>query len=207
MGGVQMPPTSAISVTMTPPPPRCGIFGKLPCRGDYLLFGIPEGILTPWSQWLDACLGGWAQRMPDQWRDLFLDAPFYRFRIGADLIGGAEVSGIWSPGCDKVGRPYPMTLLQWQGGLADDAPWWLAVEDLLVDHLHIDADPAALFAAFRTLPLIIDDRQHLPPDQTAWWRADMDPGQHWTSQGWPDADAALALLDEDFSRSGWFSGV
>ncbi|VTZ27576.1 Type VI secretion-associated protein, BMA_A0400 family [Methylocella tundrae] len=131
---------------------RCGLYGKLPCKRDFIAISTPRAFLRVWEPWLEAGLKeGREQGAAGDWTAIFNSAPIWRFWLGPALCGEA-FTGALMPSVDALGRMFPLTLTGAASGAdalepPDVAPrdqWFAEVEDLLLDALDPDA-------AFETL--------------------------------------------------------
>jgi type VI secretion system protein ImpM len=98
---------------------RCGLFGKLGARRDFIALATPRSFLEAWEPWVQSSISASRYQLGDQWQQAFLTAPVWRFWLGADICGTTVVGAIMSS-LDGMGRYYPLTL----HGIADaDAPF------------------------------------------------------------------------------------
>jgi type VI secretion system protein ImpM len=90
---------------------RCGLYGKLPAKRDFVSLGVPRNFLRIWEPWLDQ---GLRESRADmglaEWTEAFASAPIWRFWLGRDLCGKPIVGAIM-PSMDACGRFYPLTLV------------------------------------------------------------------------------------------------
>jgi len=132
---------------------RCGVFGKLPAKRDFIAMGAPRGFLDVWEPWLQGGLTDSRMRLGAGWRDAFLTAPIWRFWLGAELCG-STVAGAFMPSVDGVGRYFPLAVFAAAEGwdaipppeLNPQEPWFERIEDLLLSSLEAGAE----FGAFTT---------------------------------------------------------
>lgn len=89
---------------------RCGLFGKLGTKRDFIALATPHSFLEVWEPWIQACMSASRHQLAAEWQNAFLTAPVWRFWLGADICG-ATVLGAIMPSLDGVGRYYPLTLL------------------------------------------------------------------------------------------------
>jgi type VI secretion system protein ImpM len=82
---------------------RCGLFGKLPAKRDFVALQAPRAFLAVWEKWLQAGVSASRAELGADWQALFLRAPIWRFWLGAELAG-APVLGAFMPSVDGVGR-------------------------------------------------------------------------------------------------------
>lgn len=133
---------------------RCGLYGKLPAKRDFIAIATPRDFLAVWEPWLQGGISASRMKLSAGWQQAFLRAPIWRFWLGQDLCGGA-VLGALMPSVDGVGRYFPLTIF----ALADpgeDLPppeidahdaWLTEAEDLLLSALAEGADFEALSEA------------------------------------------------------------
>lgn len=132
---------------------RCGLFGKLGSKRDFIALATPRKFLEVWEPWMQACLSASRHQLGAGWQNAFLSAPIWRFWLGADICG-SSVAGVIMPSIDAVGRYYPLTL----HAIADDAtsialpdtdaqdPWYEEAERFLLATL----DPGVSFETTAT---------------------------------------------------------
>lgn len=106
-----------------------GWYGKLPARGDFVCHGLPPEWVEPW----DACLQQVLRLAAARESPLRHFAP-WRFLAWPRGTDGAAWAGVLVPSHDRVGRVFPLTVVQrlapgWAPGL--DGPEGLAVEAAL----------------------------------------------------------------------------
>ncbi|WP_249123816.1 MULTISPECIES: type VI secretion system-associated protein TagF [unclassified Bradyrhizobium] len=88
---------------------RCGLFGKLGAKRDFIAVATPRAFLEVWEPWLQASLSASRHQLGERWQQAFLTAPVWRFWLGG-AICGTTVVGALMPSLDGVGRYYPLTL-------------------------------------------------------------------------------------------------
>jgi type VI secretion system protein ImpM len=88
---------------------RCGLFGKLGAKRDFIALATPRAFLEAWEPWLQSSLAASRHQMGERWQREFLTAPVWRFWLGADICG-TTVAGAIMPSLDGMGRYYPLTL-------------------------------------------------------------------------------------------------
>jgi type VI secretion system protein ImpM len=88
---------------------RCGLFGKLSAKRDFIALATPRNFLEAWEPWVQASLSASRHQLGDRWQQVFLTTPVWRFWLGA-AICGSTVAGAIMPSLDGVGRYYPLTL-------------------------------------------------------------------------------------------------
>jgi type VI secretion system protein ImpM len=88
---------------------RCGLFGKIGAKRDFIAIATPRSFLEAWEPWVQAALSASRHQLGSAWQQAFLTAPVWRFWLGA-AICGTTVTGAIMPSLDGVGRYYPLTL-------------------------------------------------------------------------------------------------
>lgn len=187
---------------------RCGLYGKLPAKRDFVAESVPAGFLALWEPWLQAGLAESRSDLGADWRSAWMVAPIWRFRLGSALCGRTVV-GALMPSIDGVGRCFPLTLMSAVDAGRTPAPlteeadesWFEAVEDLLLGALDDD----------RVWEDLLRDLDALPPPAegvgetdlgadlsraTVWWTiggADVAPTRV-TLQGLPEPAFFARLL-------------
>src|SRR4051812_40601282 len=122
---------------------RCGLFGKLPAKRDFVAISSPRAFLDTWEPWMQAGVSASRETLGDSWRQAFLTAPIWRFWLGADICG-TTVAGAFMSSLDGVGRYYPLTIFACgEEGTAIPPPdleaqdeWYEAVENFLLSTLE-----------------------------------------------------------------------
>lgn len=124
---------------------RCGLFGKLPAKRDFIALFAPREFLDAWEPWMQSSLSASRQKLAESWQKAFLTAPIWRFWLGADLCG-RTVLGAFMPSLDGLGRYYPLTVFGFADrGAAISPPdldpqdeWFLQAEEFLLRTLEKD---------------------------------------------------------------------
>src|SRR4051794_33362403 len=86
---------------------KCGIFGKLPAKRDFVAHNLPRQFLSFWETWLQSAVSASHSQLGDQWHEAFLSAPIWRFWIGARICGTSAV-GPLMPSVARVGQFSPL---------------------------------------------------------------------------------------------------
>lgn len=106
---------------------QLGYYGKIPHRGDFVRFNLPQSFITVWDDWLRDVMVQGESRHTD-WADSYTAAPGYRFVLSAGIAGNTPWMGVLTPSADKVGRRFPFCLAV---SLAETS---LPTQSLLNDH-------------------------------------------------------------------------
>jgi type VI secretion system protein ImpM len=126
-----------------------GWHGKLPSLGDFASRRLQPAFIEPWDEWLAQGLLALRQAHPETWLDNYLGSPSWRFLLMPGVLAGEAGARAWAgvlmPSVDRVGRYFPLTLVQPLGaGPASTQQmvglWhWLGrLDDLARDALYED---------------------------------------------------------------------
>jgi type VI secretion system protein ImpM len=135
---------------------RCGLFGKLPAKRDFIAVVSPRAFLDAWEPWMQGGISASRESLGDSWRDAFLTAPIWRFWLGMEICG-TTVAGAFMSSLDGVGRYYPLTVFACADpGAAIPPPdidaqdeWFHGAEEFLLATLQKDV-------AFDTITAALD---------------------------------------------------
>lgn len=127
-----------------------GLYGKLPSHGDFLRRRVSDAFVTVWDEWLQQCIAASRSALGQNWLDVYLTSPVWRFACDTGVCGPRAYAGMMAPSVDRVGRYFPLTLV-WevpQGvhplAVAQRADRWFdQVEQLLLDAMaeeHVDLE-------------------------------------------------------------------
>jgi type VI secretion system protein ImpM len=178
-------------------PNKSGFFGKLPSRGDFVAAGLPSLTVKAWDRFISAVLASAKTTYADQWCNVWLEAPVWRFAVAATLCGQDPLLGLWMPSIDKAGRHFPLMIAATCPGamsetMARRGTAWLDVtEDAGRTAIADDLTPDQLTALIPP-----------PPDLTAAPETDLPYGMHhrlavglWWTDGAPLVPAHGLVLD------------
>ena len=136
---------------MTPVPDLAppGWHGKLPTLGDFASRRLEAPFIDAWDGWLAAGLLALREAHPTTWLEAYLGSPSWRFLLMPGVLpgnaGAQGWAGVLMPSVDRVGRYFPLTLVQALGAGPSSTQqmqglwFWLArLDELARDALHGD---------------------------------------------------------------------
>lgn len=88
-----------------------GWYGKLPGAGDFVSRRLGGETIRWWANWLERSLQYQNEHHPG-WQSRYVRAPLWNFLIPASTAADQPQLGCVAPSCDRVGRCYPLCLLQ-----------------------------------------------------------------------------------------------
>jgi type VI secretion system protein ImpM len=166
-------------------PPGPGWYGKIPNLGDFASRRLPSRFIVTWDDWLQRALACSRAQLGDQWLDMYLTSPVWRFLLMPGVCGNTAWAGVLMPSVDRVGRYFPLTIAIELARITLRRDWlerlsaWLGrAEGTALSTLDLSVTPERLDQALDAIPV---------PD------ADADPD--------PVAEAALRLAECARSRS------
>ena len=119
-----------------------GFYGKFPELGDFVNRRIPRSFLDHWDEWLQNAIATSRQQLGDEWLNLYLSSPVWRFVTSGGLCGEQPWCGVLMPSVDRVGRYFPLTIaapLPLDANLVqvavDGSSWFDAAEELILTAL------------------------------------------------------------------------
>lgn len=128
-----------------PVTPLPGWWGKLPGTGDFSGRRLCSGHQRQLGDWLQDELGAMRARH-SHWQSAYLAAPLWHFALGAGLLGDAAQLGVLMPSVDKVGRYFPLVILQAlpEAGARTPGQWWERATATALQALAEDQGPLQL---------------------------------------------------------------
>ncbi len=128
-----------------------GIYGKHPAFGDFLCFGLSEPPVRGFGDWLSGAMAAVRDHLGAGWADVYDHAPMVRVWIGGHVFGSADLRGVICASRDKVGRRYPLVVLEEGAGqgppvLEADQQFYVRLEQALAEALAFDPPEAAELA-------------------------------------------------------------
>jgi type VI secretion system protein ImpM len=179
--------------------PTIGLYGKLPCKGDFLQRRVPQEFVDAWDAWVRESLAASRVQLADRWLEAYLTSPVWRFALASGLCGNDVYAGVLLPSVDRVGRYFPLTLVaRWDAeasalALACSQEKWFAAAEALALHAldsvsldfeNFDRDVAELAAEI---------------DSERGWLPEAAPAQRYlpleSVQSLPQAVGALGLRE------------
>jgi len=117
---------------------RCGLFGKIKSKRDFIAVATPRTFLSIWEPWIQSAISASRAQLGQDWQPAFLTAPVWRFWLGADICGKTLV-GAMVASMDGLGRYFPLTLIAMASTSESLAPpeidpqdqWFAAAEGFL----------------------------------------------------------------------------
>lgn len=153
-----MNPAETAEPTRTTTDDATGFFGKIPALGDFVNRRLPRQFLEPWDQWLQQVLTQSRAQLGEDWLDLYLVSPLWRFVLSPGIAGRSAWAGVIMPSVDGVGRYFPLTLARAVAPQADcfrllcTHDWFERLEALALSTLEDDFDMHQFEAALLSLP-------------------------------------------------------
>lgn len=142
-----------------------GFYGKIPSLGDFVSRRLPRQFIEPWDQWLQSSMLASQQILGSDWLAVFLVSPIWRFALSPGICGSSAWAGVVMPSVDRVGRYFPLTLVQAidektiPALFLPESDWFTQLEHLALSVLNDDFN----FEAFDQVAMAIQLDQHLPP--------------------------------------------
>ena len=151
---------------------RCGLFGKLQSKRDFIALATPRAFLSVWEPWIQSAIASSRQSLGAGWQSAYLTAPIWRFWLGADICG-ATMLGATMASMDGVGRYFPLTVM---AAAQDEQPlpppefdpqdeWFASAERFLLMTLDEGVEFLEVERALHGLPSPCGAR--LAPDNSA----------------------------------------
>jgi type VI secretion system protein ImpM len=119
-----------------------GVFGKLPMHGDFIQRNLPANFISVWDEWMQYYIAGSKEQLGEEWLDIYLTSPIWRFVFSPGVIDENRWAGILMPSVDQVGRYYPFSVVI---RLPDEinpidfvsahADWYASIEELALQAL------------------------------------------------------------------------
>ncbi|MBA8879729.1 type VI secretion system-associated protein TagF [Phyllobacterium myrsinacearum] len=124
-----------------------GYFGKVPSKGDFISRRLDRDVRLKLDQWLQPAMQSSREMLADEWMDLYLNAPIWRFYLEASICGPYPVVGMMIPSVDKAGRYFPFLVAAQipdfplsVASIARADDWLHSLEDVLLSVLEDEFD-------------------------------------------------------------------
>lgn len=88
-----------------------GLFGKLPMHGDFVHRNLSTAFISCWDEWMQHYIAGSKEQIGDDWLDIYLTSPIWRFVFSPGVVDENHWAGILMPSVDQVGRYYPFSVM------------------------------------------------------------------------------------------------
>lgn len=141
-----------------------GLYGKLPAYGDFIFRNLSPAFINPWDEWLQNFISGSQQQIGDDWLDIYLTSPVWRFVISSGAIDNMMWAGVMMPSVDRVGRYFPISAVKPFTSsvnpvsfISNQGAWYSEIENICFEALEgrIDADTAV--SSMEQLPVSTTD--------------------------------------------------
>jgi type VI secretion system protein ImpM len=149
---------------------RCGLFGKLPAKRDFIALFAPREFLDAWEPWMQSGISASRETLAGAWQKAFLTAPIWRFWLGAEVCG-RTVLGAFMSSLDGLGRYYPLTVFGYADQNAAIPPpdldpqdgWFTAAEEFLLRTLEANIAFETVTQALDGLAVPVQEFSDAPP--------------------------------------------
>lgn len=119
-----------------------GVFGKLPAHGDFVQRNLSPVFIAGWDEWMQHYIAGSREQIGEEWLDIYLTSPIWRFAFSQGVIDEHCWAGIMMPSVDRVGRYYPFSVvvrlpteISPAEFINNKSSWFGSVEDVVLDAL------------------------------------------------------------------------
>jgi len=143
---------------------QIGLYGKLPAYGDFIFRNLNSSFITPWDEWLQHFISGSQEQMGDDWLNIYLTSPIWRFVLSPGVIDSNMWAGLMMPSVDRVGRYFPISLVKPFDSnvnpikfMLDQGNWFDALEAQCLSALDGSIDADALISAASETKLRISE--------------------------------------------------
>lgn len=119
-----------------------GLYGKLPAHGDFIYRNLPTSFIQAWDTWLQGCVACSQEQLGEDWLDIYLTSPIWRFAFSDGVIDERVWVGIVLPSVDRVGRYFPFSIATHLPASANpmeliaQTGWFAAIEALALKALE-----------------------------------------------------------------------
>jgi type VI secretion system protein ImpM len=184
-----------------------GFYGKIPARGDFVRSGLPRAFVDAWDGWLRIVIAESRALLGDAWLPAWMEAPVWRFFLGAGICGPGAALGVFMPSVDRAGRHFPLTLacVGGDGGewIAPSLGWLGQAAEAGIEAVSNDLEPDIL-AERLAYPETGGLRWSLPAGRCAWWTdgSPLVPSQEFATDTLPDAGLFARMLHAGAAEAG-----
>jgi len=112
-------------------------------HGDFIHRNLPVSFLTPWDEWLQLYIAGSREQIGDEWLNIYLTSPIWRFALSSGVIDQYNWGGIILPSVDQVGRYYPFSIatplptgINPVEFISSNTAWFESIEELALQTLN-----------------------------------------------------------------------
>ncbi|SDX13610.1 type VI secretion system-associated protein TagF [Nitrosomonas communis] len=156
-----------------------GWYGKIPSLGDFITRRLPSSFIDPWDTWLQRAISLSRAQLGEQWLNLYLVCPLWRFILMPGICGNSLWMGVLMPSIDKVGRYFPLTIAA-QARPHSSAlftaisahSWYASLEQLALTSLDVNLSLEVLDQKLRHHPFPHfqpGDQSHSAQELASWW--------------------------------------
>lgn len=147
-----------------------GLFGKLPAHGDFIQRNLPVDFVSVWDEWLQHYIAGSQEQIGENWLDIYLTSPIWRFMFSEGAVDGFSWVGIMLPSVDKIGRYFPLSIITQIPSslcslefLLSNNNWLVTIEELAIQALNGDLTADELMDEITNVE-IIQNNSYLKQD-------------------------------------------
>jgi len=148
-----------------------GFFGKLPGHGDFIYRDLPSHFIDVWDNWLQLFISSSQEQIGEDWLDIYLTSPIWRFAFSEGVIDESAWMGITLPSVDRVGRYFPFSVVtSLPAGvnpvaeISQQLAWFEHCEALVFRALEDDISLDELVDAIQQESLQLDDSYSRNPE-------------------------------------------
>ncbi|WP_223669960.1 type VI secretion system-associated protein TagF [Kangiella shandongensis] len=90
---------------------KIACFGKIRAKGDFISRNLDYDVQEYLDGWLQSAFNTSQEQIGEDWLKFYLTSPIWRFVISDPKLG-KDIVGFMMPSIDKVGRYYPLFMLE-----------------------------------------------------------------------------------------------
>jgi len=91
---------------------QTGVYGKLPAHGDFITRNLNPDFIKVWDEWLQHFISTSQEQIGADWLDIYLTSPIWQFVFSPGVVDSNMWAGIIMPSVDRVGRYFPISIVQ-----------------------------------------------------------------------------------------------